>query len=355
MGIAAVGIASLLGTAGAAPARAHEHDGYSHQKQGVPLGSWMADLDGSSRLSTLSIPGTHDSMSTGPGGDIAQTQSLPLTSQLEAGIRFLDIRVAKWPDSDTLYIHHGPFYLGSTLDGVLADTASFLRAHPTEAVLLRLKQEHTTADDTDLTRAVRGYVNAFRESIWSGGAVDSNPTLDQIRGRIVILQNFLGGSFGISYPDSFSVLDDYTLTTNWDLYGKWEGVRDRLLANDTFDPSNRSRASITYLSGSGGSFPYFVASGHSSPQTGAPRLSTGLVTPFFSGSYPDFPRVACAIGMCSIAFEGTNVLTTDLIRDRLLQSVGIVVADFPGPGLISAVIDANWPRKVPPEWHRPLR
>lgn len=57
---------------------------------------------------------------------------------------------------------------------------------------------------------------------------------------------------------------------------------------------------ISFWTGSVGSFPYFVASGKSSPNGN--RLATGLTTPGFSNRYTDFPRVACFIGICTIAF-----------------------------------------------------
>ena len=95
---------------------------------------------------------------------------------------------------------------------------------------------------------------------------------------------------------------------------------------------------INFLSGSGGSFPYFVASGKSSPEDNAPLLLTGLTTPGWKKKYPDFPRVSCALGICSIAFLGTNILTSERLTSK---RVGIIMADFPGKGLINDVIKCN--------------
>jgi len=58
--------------------------------------------------------------------------------------------------------------------------------------------------------------------------------------------------------------------------------------------------------------------------------------------YPDFPRVDCILGICTIAFEGTNILTYNLLKKvRSLRYVGLIMVDFPGDGLIQAVIDLN--------------
>lgn len=87
--------------------------------------------------------------------------------------------------------------------------------------------------------------------------------------------------------------------------------------------------------------PYFVASGHSNPATGAPRLATGLTEPGFKSYYPDFPRVDWLGVFATIAFEGTNTLTADFIERNNLKYTGIVAADFPGDRLIKNIIKLN--------------
>src|SRR6266487_4141969 len=65
---------------------------------------WMRWVPDNKRLSELSLPGTHDTMAL-YGGGIAETQSLPLRAQLDAGIRVLDIRCRHI--EDVFAIHHG--------------------------------------------------------------------------------------------------------------------------------------------------------------------------------------------------------------------------------------------------------
>ena len=96
---------------------------------------------------------------------------------------------------------------------------------------------------------------------------------------------------------SFTVLNHKNFGTNWDQYNKWMDVKNFLAASNTAGISR-----ISFWTGNTGSFPYFVASGKSSSGNGAGRLATGLTTPGFSSSYPDFPRVACFIGICTIVF-----------------------------------------------------
>jgi hypothetical protein len=46
-----------------------------------------------------------------------------------------------------------------------------------------------------------------------------------------------------------------------------------------------------------------------------------------------------------VAFEGTNVLAAQWLSERK-ERVGVIMADFPGPDLISAVIRQNFDASV---------
>lgn len=158
--------------------------------------------------------------------------------------------------------------------------------------------------------------------------------------------------------------------TNWDLHWKWMTVKEHLDKaingySDTFY--------INHLSASGGSFPYFVASGRISAGTSSSRLATGLTTPGWKNTYPYFPRVNFFIGICTIAFEGTNILARNETRkinaiiklSNIINSVpvnisvnkketvkimvGIIMADFPGESLIQEIIKNNVKLKNSPE------
>lgn len=297
--------------------------------------SWMANIRDDVKLSRLSVPGTHDSMSNGPGGDIAQNQGLSLSEQLDVGIRFLDIRVRAIDGVFT--IHHGPIYLNKNFGDVLNAVKEFLCSHPTETVYMRVKQEYSEVNNTEVKNIFNKYIGAecYKDLFYNGR--NSNPTLGDTRSKVVLMYDGFYPSVGLSY-NSCRIQDQYRLNTNWDLYSKWIAVKNQLSEANN---SNGQNIYINYLTGSTGSFPYFVASGHSSPGTGAPRLATGLTHPGWAGSYPDFPRVNWFLGIATIAFEGTNILTADYINNNNLTYSGIVVADFPGYRLIDEIIKAN--------------
>ncbi len=152
----------------------------------------------------------------------------------------------------------------------------------------------------------------------------------------MIIQDFSGVSIhGLMYS-TFTVLPHKWYNTNWDQYDKWTAVKSFLSASNAAGESR-----LSFWTGHGGSFPYFVASGKSSPGNSDPRLATGLTTPGFSKSYPDFPRVACFIGICTIAFEGINILGFNYINSNNLNYLGIIFTDFVGDALLQKVMSLN--------------
>ncbi|MDV5139644.1 hypothetical protein CYR40_11200 [Chimaeribacter arupi] len=319
--------------------QAHKDDGYSHDTKYLDYSRtrWMSDIDDSTPLGQLSIPGTHDSGSRYGGAAIAN-QVMTISQQLNAGIRYLDIRVRHIDNH--FAIHHGPVYQHLNFDDVLSQTTAFLAANPTETVFMRIKEEHTPADNTrTINETLDEYLKKYNKVFKSPRSFTWNKqlTLGDMRGKIVVIYDGVyGNAEGYDFGD-IPKQDDYHMKTNWSQYSKWEKIKSFINANN-----NNSGITINHLSGSGGSFPYFVASGHSSAGTSAGRLATGLTTPGWKHRYPDFPRVSCFIGICTIAFEGTNTLTKNYLNsNEHITDTGIIAADFPGKGLIQSVIQKN--------------
>ncbi len=301
---------------------------------------WMSTLRGNTPLQDLSLPGTHDSATGNLGSfatEIVRTQSMPIEQQLDAGVRVLDIRC--WLEHNDFTMHHGIVPLGQTFSQVLDIVRTFLSLHPRETVLMRVKKEGSGGGNTkSFEQVFEHYAHKEGQDLfWK--PTGASPTLHDVRGKIVVLQNFSAPtSAGLDY-DRFDIEDNYWVDTNWDLYRKWEYVRDHL---EKARKEKGRRFFMTYLSAAGGSFPYFVAGGRVWASDSAPHLSTGLVTPLFKSRYPDFPRAGCLGPICSIMFAGTNELVVDkILRDNPPPFVGIVMADFPGPELIGRIIAAN--------------
>ena len=332
---------STLSLGLATSASAHETPAYSHDSSiGFTSTDWLGWVSGGASLSELSLPGTHDTGAYVIGGDSVITQTMNFEGQLRSGIRAWDIRLGK--DSDgRLKVYHGISKQGQDFENeVLATADSFLAAHPTETVVMRIKHETGSGDGFDsLVKAALGkYSRVYTDS-------SNDPLLRDIRGKVVVLQDFTSDTrFGIPWS-GLSIQDYYDLPSNWALAAKWRAIKAQL---DAAQSGPRGTTYVNFLTGSGGSLPYFVASGHSNPATGAPNLLTGMTRGIIdtcsgnSQCIPEFPSVDCFLGTCSVAFEGTNVLTMDELNRRARPNrSGIVFADFPGRGLVQAVIAGN--------------
>ncbi|MFJ8075674.1 phosphatidylinositol-specific phospholipase C domain-containing protein [Streptomyces sp. NPDC096176] len=201
MGAAALSATALIGAphATAAPART------------LSTQDWMAGATDSTPLQRLTIPGTHDSGARF-GGPWSECQNTTIAQQLAGGIRFLDIRCRV--TSGSFAIHHGPSYQNMMFGDVLVACRQFLAAHPSETVLMRVKQEYS--QDSDATfRAIfddyldnRGWRPLFRIG-------DGIPALGEARGRVVLLGDN-GGLPGVRYADGelFDIQDDWNALPN---------------------------------------------------------------------------------------------------------------------------------------------
>ena len=256
----------------------------------------MKNIRDNAKLSELALPGTHDSATFSAENvkNIAKTQTLNFSQQLEFGIRVLDLRIRQ--TGDRFALHHGALFLNSMFGDALNEIDYFLDKYPSETVLIRLKEDHKP--DTNNTQTLRKTLNTYLERHAKHYLnADSNITLGKARGKFIILSNNDEFNYSGLIYSIFNIQDEYTLKTNWQLYSKWESVKLQLQKAYS---GSKDRFYVNFLSGSGGVFPYFVASGHSSSATSAPRLATGLTTPGWQGSYPDFPRIDCFIGICTI-------------------------------------------------------
>jgi 1-phosphatidylinositol phosphodiesterase len=314
---------------------AYIHDGSTSYNQA----DWMAKLEDSRPLDKISMVGTHESAAF-YGGDITQCQSLSLTNQLNMGVRAMDIRTRQY--NDQLDIYHGFVSQKKTFESVIQEVASFLQKHPKETVLMRIGSDGNKSEKNKLSYE-EAFLDVYRDYskyFWKGNFF-ATPTLGQLRGKIVILQKFGGSYYGMDY-DKLKIQDSYTMNTNWDLYSKWEKVKKHI--DDAAISGGGKGIYMNYLTASTGSMPYFVVSGQSSPQTNAPLLATGKTTPGWASCCPDFPRVNCLGKLCTIAFLGTNPLSVNYIKSKFGVKkgyIGIMMTDFPGPGLVEAVINLN--------------
>ena len=94
---------------------------------------WMASLPDTTHACRLSIPGTHDSGTAGvrfPMKHYARTQTMDLSEQWDAGIRFFDLRPKL--ENGKLKIYHGPANCHITFEEALLVLKQKIEKNPTE-------------------------------------------------------------------------------------------------------------------------------------------------------------------------------------------------------------------------------
>lgn len=249
--------------------------------------AWMQLLSDSHSISQLSIPGTHNSMARF-GIPWVWCQSLPLDTQIRSGVRFFDIRCRH--SNNTLLIHHDMCYQNASLTHVLSELLKFLDGHPTEAVLMRIREEYKAKDNTvSFLESLRGCVGCFpQERFWLQNAV---PTLGECRGKIVVLDNFSGGFMGIDWKSA-------------DIEDTWD--------TDPDDKWNRVTAHIEKAQGSPNDELYIT-----------------------------FASFIHRITLPRDLARSLNPKLHSFVSGRK-GKLGIIVCDFPGPKLISDIIACNF-------------
>lgn len=175
-----------------------EDNAYWMYKGPLKRHNWLNFIDGSLPINQISLPGTHDSATGTYSEKIyesgkVKTQDDSVYEQLQSGIRFLDMRCRH--TNNVFAMHHGPIYLKKMFGDMLADCKRFLRENPSEFILMSIKEEH---DQDNCTRTFKETFEQYyySSSWWFTENEKGFPTLDDVRGRIVLFSRF-GGSQGI--------------------------------------------------------------------------------------------------------------------------------------------------------------
>lgn len=214
---------------------------------------WMGRVPDSTDLRDMSIPGTHESCATCSCGSagFAQCQCSGMNWLLTAGVRFFDIRCR--PIDGVLAIHHGSIYMKQMFGDVVQACREFLRAHPSETLLMRVSREY---DGSYQEMADIFYERYYTPNLFH--ASHEFPSLGQVRGKIVLMStngemsNYTGraGRFRClkCNGSDFDIQDDWN---NPSRDSKKNQIRDHFRKAVNAGPS-RSKMFINYTSANGG-------------------------------------------------------------------------------------------------------
>jgi 1-phosphatidylinositol phosphodiesterase len=257
--------------------------------------NWMSLVPDDYPVERLSIPGTHNSLSF-YGGFIIQCQSWSLSTQLDAGIRFLDIRCRQV--NNELMIYHSKFSQHTSLAATFATIKQFFLNNPSEFIIMRIRDEYKALNSSEeFSVTFMRHMLECDNSMLMFWTKPFLPMVGEARGKIILLRSFKG-RIGINFRD-LQVADKWHIPTLFALSKKWRKVCKHLQK-----ASSRSddKLFITFCSGAGwGAYPHIVAS--------------------------------------SINCKVFNLIAS---APEMKNRWGVVVFDYPGPELIKLVILSNF-------------
>ncbi|KKF95516.1 1-phosphatidylinositol phosphodiesterase [Ceratocystis platani] len=263
------------------------NDPWSFDVDVSKLGSWMGTIADDTPLSSLSIPGTHNSMTYSLTSKLKRSQNVPLDKQLAGGISLKDV----W---ETMF--------------------DFLQNNPSEAIVLRIQKggifdsstTFATAFDNQFYSSV-SFVQRSSKFIYSEGVdgVSTIPTLGKLRGKIFILQDFETdpvGRHGLPW-NSRTVSNYHSKFSFGTMFSdmKWDNIKAHF--SEPL-PKDSNQLRITYTTASSGVSPVNIAA-QNHPGFGMNRLL---------GEYLSYNRGDC---------------------------FGIIVMDFPGEFLVEKIVELN--------------
>jgi len=156
--------------------------------------SWMSQINDNVSISDITMVGTHDS-STYKFADSYDagakkyviTQDKSIEEQLAFGVRVFDLRV-EYRDGN-LWMVHANYELDITLENVLIKFKNFLKAHPSEALIIISKQEESELGDRDFQIEFYTRMTNMNKSL-SHFYLEENimPTLEDLRGKMFLLR-----------------------------------------------------------------------------------------------------------------------------------------------------------------------
>ena len=169
---------------------------------------WLGEIEDSTPLRDVSLPGSHDTMALYSIADLAgQCQTLSLNEQLNLGVRFLDIRLKE--DHNSLKAVHGFIDQKASFKDISKTVTSFLDKHPSEFIIMSIKKE---ADPSNSNISFeQALLKEMDDSRFLKGQTTLPSTVADIRGKVLILARYEGNSIGIPAYDGWADSTSFAL------------------------------------------------------------------------------------------------------------------------------------------------
>ncbi len=168
---------------------------------GITASGWMSGLDDDLLISEINIPGSHDAGTAYVNvfSYFSVCQDLTIEEQLNAGVRYLDIRLyAESETTDRLRLVHGISSCRESANSALWDylyfdkvlewVYNFLSSNEDETVIMCIMQEQSSLDAHVFQNLL--YNNYISKNTDKWYLDNSVPKLSQARGKIVLVRRY---------------------------------------------------------------------------------------------------------------------------------------------------------------------
>lgn len=302
--------------------------------------NWMARLDDDALVSSLTLPGTHDSAAFTQQWPFVATQTLSIRQQLDAGIRYLDLRCGL--RNDVAEMVHGPSLLGLRLSEVLNTMYSWLDTHPQEGLIVQIKEDREPEQSTvHFSQAIFTNIS-LRSERWR--TANTTVLLGDLRGKIQLFRRFNGPNLVAYGIDVTQWVDNpstpFTINTR-------HGIQ--LTIQDHYSCTT-PKPLPSLIASKGGDVSMLLERAAADTDQGHWYLNFTSASEF-NLWYQLTPRQVAVGGYYGFRWEaGMNPRLRNYLLERSGQRhrYGIVVMDFPDIGsddLVSTLIKTNFKSK----------
>jgi len=157
--------------------------------------NWMSHLPDDMNITDISIPGSHDAgtaKTTTHLNSSAQCQQHTIQEQLNAGVRYFDIRIEKKGDGEVYLTHNGiDCFMGDDhlkFNTVMGWVDSFLTENPGETVIFQIMVQKGGKDAEKITlNKMKNWDRVYRGENWKDPVM---PDLGDLRGKVMFISRF---------------------------------------------------------------------------------------------------------------------------------------------------------------------
>ena len=168
--------------------------------------SWMKNIPDNTRISEMTIPGTHNSCAL-HGICCARTQTWTLLEQMKAGLRYFDIRLRLY--NNTLRAFHEFVDQMDTFDNILLYAFQFLNQNPSETIFMQIITEYKPKNCTkSMQELYDEYTQNYKNYIYEYNFENEDITLGEVRGKIFIIKIFKGST---RHVRNFYIQNEWTV------------------------------------------------------------------------------------------------------------------------------------------------